>query len=120
MSETDQLNRSSTDLLPLSEWLVQQMRLTAFLGPQSEVDHSSWWLDVVGEPPDTRIDEPMTGKHTERGLISAESQRLILEIQPGRLDWRLGVSEQGAFSDTVPNIGSLPDVHQTFCELVSR
>lgn len=120
MTEIDQPNQTPPDLAPLSEWLVEQMRLTAFLDPQSEIDYSSWWLDVVREPPDARVDKPKTGKHTEQGLISVEGQKLILETQPGRVDWRLGISEPDISLDVMPNIGFLPDVRQTFCELMSR
>jgi len=117
MSEANRLSQLSTGL-PLSEWQVSQLRLTAFPDVQSEFDSSSWWLDVVGDLPDTRMDEPRVGKHREHSTL--EDKELTLAIESGRIDWLLGVPEQGALIDGIPTIGSLPEVHEAFCEYVFR
>ena len=118
MSEINQSSQATVLRLPPSAWQVQLLRLTAFLNPETEINHSSWWLDAVGESPDTQVTEPKSGKRKEEGTF--EGGKLVLTVQPGRTDWVLGVAEPEFENDEFPNIGFFPQRLEAFCELVSR
>ncbi len=70
-----------------SPWLVYGLRLTAFTSPSAQIDSMNWWSSVVGELPESQQSSPKTGRKREVGPF--EGSRLILEVQPSRIDWRL-------------------------------
>src|SRR6266516_7123412 len=69
----------------LPSWSAFLFRLTAFLSPTAEFDTTNWWKDVVGEPPDAQISNPKLFQRLE--ILSYKNGNLLLEIQPGRIDW---------------------------------
>lgn len=66
-------------------WFVENFRLTAFPGPSARVNSSGWWEKVVGQPPDNQSAQPKFGIMREDGLF--EGAKLILSVQPSRIDW---------------------------------
>ena len=109
---------SEISVLDPSAWEVNTLRLTAFPDPVFEFDHSSWWTDVAREPADTRVIEPKKAKHRDEGPV--EDGKLVLEVQRGRIDWLFHAPEPDPEMDRIPSMGELPQVLETFCELMSR
>jgi hypothetical protein len=104
---------------PLTAWQVQVLRLTAFPSPSARVVEPTWWTDLVGEPPETRISRPRIGGHQEEGPF--RGGRLLLTVQPNRIDWRFtAVDEEEREVETIPIIGSLPESVGIFLPLMRR
>lgn len=84
MAKTDKTSTS----LANQEWSALSFRLTAFLIPSYVTDLSvSWWKDVVGELPENQKANPRLLQKVETGAFN--NTTLALEIQPGRVDWRI-------------------------------
>lgn len=116
MTESNQVVQAKVDLLPLSEWLVNTLRLTAFPDPLIGGDPSSWWHGVVGEPPDVDVAEPKLGKR--RLESSFENGKLSLVTQPGRIDWLYSIAGPDLETNEIHYLGHLPDALEAF--IVSR
>lgn len=69
-----------------NQWLAYALRLTAFPVPGAQFDSSNWWVNVTGGELDLQQNNPKAGKRLEVGLF--ENGKLVLEIQPSRIDWR--------------------------------
>lgn len=101
------------------EWYVQRLRLTAFLSPENIIQSANWWNDVIGEPPDTKTLQPKIGGSQENGLF--EGGRLILEVNPGRVDWILMALQDGISSaEVIPMIGPFYSKLDKFIPIVER
>ena len=110
--------RSST-LYPLDVWQVERLRVTAFPSPAAQVQEPTWWSDLVGEPPETHTVRPRQGGMQEEGAFA--TGRLILRIEPTRIDWLLtAMSEQKSSGEDSPTLGPFPDILRTFQELMGR
>ncbi len=79
-------NRSS-----IEQWQTEQLRLTAFPTP-TQIGGSGWWEGVVGEPPENRTLKPKVGVQQDEGPF--EHGRLMLAIQPDRVDWLFTTSDE--------------------------
>src|SRR5690242_9507129 len=101
MSET----ASARDLTgAASEWLSQSWRLTAFLSEASPPGEVNWWRELVGEEPDTRVDNRRQGIHQEQGPFKKGA--LILGVLPGRVDWVYTVRQDAEeLSAQAPTLG---------------
>lgn len=98
----------------LAEWGVESLRLTVFPSPAAQIVQTpTWWTQLVGEPPEKSTSFPRTGRMQEEG--SVDGGRLILIVQPLRIDWGFTVSAEkdqegeGGFS-----IGKFPDILNMF------
>ena len=107
---------SEHTIRPVSEWLVQTLRLTAFPDPQAEIAYRLWWNEVFGEPPDTVAEEPRKGRYRAEGPF--QSGKAILQVQLGRIDWLLTIGEPEA--DELPSIGNYEQNLEAFTAFVSR
>ena len=74
--------------LSLEVWQAGILRLTAFPSPAAQLGELTWWKDLVGEPPETKISQPRTGGQQEEGRFD-EGRKLVLRIEPTRIDWLL-------------------------------
>lgn len=107
---------------PAVEWQVEQMRLTAFPTSGDIVDLPSWWKAVVGADPEEIAQSPK--KHT--GSIEGRygDGKLMLKVEPGRLDWLLGPTDAGvqdALRDgDIPSVGAAEDVAGSFSTVVEK
>lgn len=75
-------------------WLAQTLRLTAFPTIALEIEKLKWWLEVTGEQPETRTEQPKRGVLLEEGPLG--KGRLAFELQPGRLNWQLASPQNAA------------------------
>jgi hypothetical protein len=103
-----------------SAWYVQQLRLTAFPSPAAEIDHSNWFAAITGTDPETSAVNRKTGEHIDQGLY--EDARLILNVQPSRIDWIYGkdLSVEAPKNVTDISLGLYSDVSQTFQLLMAN
>jgi hypothetical protein len=75
----------------LNEWQAESLRLTAFPTPGYPTTPRSWWIDILGEPPEKKSERPKEGVLTEEGPF--EGGRLLLGIAPFRIDWIFTASD---------------------------
>jgi len=108
-------------LQSLSDWEVNSVRATTFIGPDFDVHPKiPWWNQVVEKDAEESRSRRSVGELQESGAF--EGKRLVLDIKPGRADWRLSAlpGPPGELPDLVPTIGPLDDVLTTFLKLTDR
>lgn len=105
---------------PLSVWQVESLRMTVFPSPAAQIEpEPSWWTDLVGEPPETQVMQRKQGIRREEGPFA--SGRLILTIQPSRIDWLYRAMDDAESDREGPStVGPLPESLNTFSQLMSR
>ena len=114
MNEHDIIER-----LPLSGWEVQLLRVTAFPSPSAQLSRPTWWTDLIGEPPEKQVLQPREQGQRDEGLV--DGKRLILEVQPTRIDWLFTrAGDQEFESEGYATIGLLPEVLNAFLPLILR
>jgi hypothetical protein len=111
----DNVNR---DLPPLTVWQVESLRVTAFPSPAAQIEGSTWWAEVAEGEPDTNISHPKRGEAQFEGR--AHIGKLILQIQPLRIQWVLSATDEQRGADSPPTIGSFPEVATAFLPLMDR
>lgn len=111
----------------LSAWQVELLRLTAFISPAVEIGEPDWWKVVVGEEPETKVSKAKIGEHQQVGPF--QGGRLILRIQPARVDWLFTLAsefpqeESGTGTGTEADegiIGSFPACLDSFAPAMKR
>ena len=102
----------------LSLWQTQALRLTAFPGPGFAPTDTTWWADLVGQPPESRLSQPRLAMYSSEGPF--DQGRLVLRLQFDRIDWVLSAFDKPT-TDTqgLPTLGGLPAVLSTFVGLMS-
>lgn len=98
------------------------MRLTAFPTSGDIVDLPSWWQAVVGTDPEDIAQSPKKQTGSVEGRHG--DGKLMLKVEPGRLDWLL-VPTDAAVEDAlrdgdIPSIGAAEDVAATFSTVVEK
>jgi len=107
------------DRRPPAAWQAQTLRLTAFPSPAVQLGEPTWWKDLVGEPPETKISQPRIGGQQEEGQLD-EGRKLILRVEPTRIDWLLTPDDRAREVKGIPTTGSFPESLQTFLQLMRR
>lgn len=92
---------------PIDAWQVASMRVTAFPSEVLPLERLSWWDDVVGFPPETVVSRPKTGQYQAYGEF--EGRRLVLQIQPGRIEWSVNPVVKAPEEDS-DLLGPFPEV----------
>lgn len=107
---------------PSTEWRAQGFRLTAFPLPGSMPATLEWWRQAAGLEPDEQTTNPKKGSSITSGAFGPG--KLILQVEPERVDWRLVPSDLDPANlpatFEVPVLGPLADVLQGFTELCDR
>jgi hypothetical protein len=99
------------------DWNVQSLRLTAFHTARDLPDLESWWAELAGQVPETRVARPREGLAEVMGDFAAEQlnpARLTLGSQPSRIDWLL--QAQDSPPPGIPCLGPLPRVLPFFTD----
>lgn len=102
-------------------WRVKQLRLTFFVAPDIEFDSRGWWAGLTGQPAETRTEQPRLATRQDAGSILTPPATLVLNSQPGRVDWILNPRELGTAEGgdlTTETIGVFEPVLSEFLELV--
>lgn len=69
----------------VDDWSAGQLRLTAFLGARAGGGAEQLWESVVGGSPDESTSNPKKGASQASG--AHEAAKLVLRLEPERLDW---------------------------------
>lgn len=103
---------------PIDAWQVASMRITAFPSEVVLTDRLSWWDDAVGLPPETVVSRPKAGQYQAQGEF--EGRRLTLQIQPGRVEWRVSavLKETEEAPDLRPLLGPFTEVLTSLSKVV--
>jgi hypothetical protein len=112
--------KQSTRKSTIPTWYVQQLRLTAFPSPASDIIHTNWWTDITGVDLETSVTNRKTGEQIDQGLLN--DARFILNVQPSRIDWIYGIELAVATPDNVSDItlGKYADVAAPFKQLMTK
>jgi hypothetical protein len=111
--------QSRDERTALPDWRVESLRLTAFPSPFTQIIEPTWWRDLQGEEPESRISQPRKGGLKEEGPFA--DGRLILGFEPTRIDWLYSpiVDEKPPPGGGL-TIGSLDDAIMLFVRLMNR
>ncbi|MER3422349.1 MAG: hypothetical protein C4293_03070 [Nitrospiraceae bacterium] len=71
--------------LSAEKWKTQLLRMTVFPLRDFAPPTDSWWVALTGQDSDSKTSRPKKGEYEEEGNF--ESTRLILKIEPSRIDW---------------------------------
>lgn len=109
----------------LALWQTRVLRLTAFASTNGMLPIDQWWTQLVKVLPDKESSQPKERKIRWEGRLD-ERAGLILESQPGRIDWGYLPGEQEEESSTVtpevtiPLAGSFPEALERFLPLMTN
>lgn len=104
------------DKLRLSQWQVENMRLSVFPTRPIDLPQSNVWESLVGSPPDEQRFQRQQQLFTEEGAFLGG--RLRLEARSTRLDWRLIGDSPTEPTGDIPTIGSYNELEPQFRELM--
>jgi hypothetical protein len=116
MIEAPQSESQPLQIQPVSEWLAQTLRLTAFTDPQRELDPAVWWDTVFGEEPESVEIEPRKRVHKQSSPY--ENGEISLVTQPLRIDWLL--TSQAPSEIGLPNLGKYLQSLDSFRNVIAR
>lgn len=70
------------------QWQVAALRLTTFLGPETELDTSvSWWEKVTNKSPELQNNNIKLHQKSEKGIFNDIT--LSFDLTLGRVDWQV-------------------------------
>ena len=103
-------------LPPLIAWQTLGLRATAFRVPPSRLEEPTWWVDLVGSPPDKVTLQPKIGLLQQEGPFGGGN--LSLQVQLDRIDWNLAPKiDPSEELLEPPSLGSFPDATNVFAKL---
>jgi hypothetical protein len=96
-----------------SEWLTENIRLTAFTKANPETPEK-WWESVISGQPTQRITRPFYSDigPFENGLMQLSIQPQLSQLY--RIDWLYTPNPQLSYDNGLPNIGYLDEVVKKF------
>lgn len=77
---------------PLTDWRAEHARLTVFPMPDATTRSPEWWQTVTDGQPDETTMNPKKGSASIQGAF--DPGKLILRLEPDRIDWLLAPSER--------------------------
>ncbi len=96
---------------------AEALRLTAFLGV-SPPKEPTWWSDLTGSQPETRISKPQVGLFQDTGTF--EGRTFVLSVQPGRVDWFFNPGPSQLEGSEFSSIGEVTSVLNIFIPQMLR
>ncbi len=113
-------DKAQTAIPPENTWLVESFRLTVFVTPDYKAaNQPNWWQDLVASQPDSRVFQPKIGSLREEGQY--DNKRLILSIDPTRIDWLLApLADQVQAQNFFGSIGAVNDNVEKFSQLMIK
>ena len=112
----NQKDNNSTFTTP---WQAESLRATAFPSPDTQFDSKNWWASVVGENPDTHVDNINIGVKETQGTF--HGTKLSLKVHAARIDWTLTPNPQATDSPfSLLTLGSFEEKCADFCDLLKK
>lgn len=104
---------------PFTDWVAEQLRLSIFPPATDSTRSPDWWQEMVGAEPEEISMSPKKGTGVVAG--SYESGKLLLRLEPDRVDWLMLPPDQESDSGLdFHNIGQAPESIRVFSELAQR
>ena len=119
MTMQDSMNRPD-----LNTWMSESIRLTCYPLTSPQVGEANYWNQLFGEPPESRTHRIRESIQQDEGII--DNSKLILGIQPMRIDWILSHPEVlgqfwiGRFLDSLTPFFDLMLRWLTICPPIKR
>lgn len=108
------------DTINPQAWLVENMRLTAFLATAPEVTTLHWWEAIVGQAPESETRRPRQGTLDEQGPFpfpEHESRsELVVHVDSQRVDVRLQCEFDLPLAEGIP----LPEAFDGFSSVALK
>ena len=101
----------------INEWLAETLRLTLFLSMGEKVEEQNWWRDLLGIDASNTNIQRESRQRQEEGAYE-DDRRLVLSIQPDRVDWRLTPPNVVPEAGHVPNTGQYLEAMESFSKLL--
>ena len=102
----------------LDRWQPGLFRLSVFPSPVAQIGEPTWWSDLVGEQPEKRTSQPRTGGFRDEGEY--EGNKLVLSVQPLRIDWMLVPQEDVPPTANFLTLGTFSECLPKFSRLMNR
>ncbi len=101
------------NLPDVQSWEAQNLRLTAFPVPKSDIKSVFKWEETIGELPENSSSHPRAGMLEESGGFG--NGILSLKLIPGRIDWHyLSFVPSETVPESFPNLGYFLDTIELF------
>jgi hypothetical protein len=107
--------------VPFSDLRCEQCRLTLFLAPGTVTHQTDWWEAAAEAAPDETKFLPKKGSGETSGTFG--HGKLILKLEPGRIDWVLVPPEMDASQineGQLPSLGVAAEVLQSFATVTEK
>jgi hypothetical protein len=108
----------------LNDWKVESLRLTCFPSSIPQLSGTNYWQDLLDEQPENRVLRMKEGIQEDQGHL--ENSKLVLGIQPNRIDWLVVPGEAqdrfwiGQFMDSLNPFLGLMSRWFTICPPIKR
>lgn len=107
---------------PLAEWRAEHARLTVFPMPDASTRSPEWWQAVTDGQPDETTMNPKKGSALIQGAF--DPGKLILKLEPDRIDWLLTPSERDmdelAAAREFPTLGPAMEMVDAFSAIAEK
>jgi hypothetical protein len=108
--------------IEFGDWVVENLRFTAFPSVDSTFRSSDWWQDVTGVEPDQMTTGAKKISHTVEGTF--EGRKLVMRSVLDRIDWFLlptdGMAEEAIMNSDSPSVGSPNETFELFSKVVEK
>jgi len=110
-------NKQNMSLPPISVWQAEILRMTVFHPIEIQTAQPSWWEDLRKELPEAISLDPKRPSERHEGPF--EEGRLVLTLQPGRIDWVFTIDiGRESNAQRIPTIGVFTDSLESFLSLM--
>ncbi|MEK7992331.1 MAG: hypothetical protein AAB403_00860 [Planctomycetota bacterium] len=107
---------------PLTDWQAEQARLTVFPMPDATTRSADWWQTVTDSQPDETTMNPKKGSGLIQGAFGPG--KLILRLEPDRIDWVLAPPERDqdelAVASEFPILGPAVEMVSAFSAIAEK
>lgn len=102
----------------LVNWNIETLRFTGFPVSALNILQTTWWHDLIGQPPESEIYQAKAGIKRIEGII--DIGKLILELAPQRVDWVLTGDDQNPSLPPQNTLGEFDSVLTGFSDLLNK
>lgn len=103
---------------PPDDWKGEQARLTVFPMPDAMTRSAEWWQRVTEGQPDETTMNPKKGSGQIQGAF--DPGKLILRLEPDRIDWVLAPSDEQVAAREFATLGPATEMVNAFSAIVEK